>query len=230
MPNYADEKIPLSDHDKKLIEKESALRSKEQGRLAKLVAEYQGGNDECFDDIYMIYKPKFERLAYRMNCEDIVQELSISLINAVNTYKDDSPAKFNTYFWHCARNRIGTINIYNTAQKRTAEFGEISLNKQISTDDNVQMEIGDAIEDKDSYDKYDESLFKTFLTNDVYRYLRESDIKAVELLLEGYTLEEIGEQLDGITAPAVHIKLRRLKDKEKAGLNLKRWFSAYNKR
>ena len=40
------------------------------------------------------------------------------------------------------------------------------------------------------------------------------------MLLNGYTLEEIGSALGGITAPAVHIKFRRLKDKKIVGKHL----------
>ena len=54
-----------------------------------------------FEKIYKIYRPKFDRLSYRMNNEDITQELSIALLKAVRTFKTGMPAKFNTYF--CAR-------------------------------------------------------------------------------------------------------------------------------
>lgn len=212
--------------DKDIDEEAVEVNSEDQMKLETAVREYQNGISESFDYIYGFYRPKLERLGYRKNDEDIVQELSIVLLKAIETYDKSAGAKFNTYFWKCARNHIGTLNIRKSAKKRTAEFGIVSMQQSLNTKDS-EAEIGDFIEDKECAMDYDESIFKMFLAENVYEHLKENEVKAIEMLLLGYTLEEIGSALGGITAPAVHIKFRRLKDKKVVGKHLKQLFESY---
>lgn len=223
----------LDDFEKRFAMKEDELEeeivevdSEGQRKLEKAVKEYQQGITESFDYIYDFYRPKLERLGYRKNDEDLVQELSIVLLKAIETYDKSCGAKFNTYFWKCARNHIGTLNIRKSAKKRTAENGVVSMQQSLSVKDS-EAEIGDFIEDKDAVVDYDDKIFRMFLDENVYKYLKDNEIKAIEMLLLGYTLEEIGAALGGITAPAVHIKFRRLKDKKVVGKHLRQLLESH---
>lgn len=189
--------------------------------LEQAVIDYNINNvPEAFDFIYEHYKPKLERLAFKKKDEDLVQELSLALLNAIETFDIDGGAKFNTYFWKCAQNHMGTLKIRNNAKKRTAEFGTVSMQQQFSTNE-AEVELGAFIEDEGAEYDYDRKLFNMFLDDNVYPYLKESEIRSIKMLLSGYTLEEIGEFLDGITAPAVFMKFRRLANKKHVGKQLK---------
>ena len=69
------------------------------------------------------------------------------------------------------------------------------------------------------------STFKISLRDDIYPFLRDDEIIACEMIQDGYGLEFIGERLGGISAPAVHVKLRRLANKKIIGKKLR---SLYN--
>lgn len=188
--------------------------------LEDAVADFQSGEKEAFEYIYNHYKPKLERLSYRQNDEDLVQELSIVLMRAVETFNNGCGAKFNTYFWKCARNHMGTLNIRKSAKKRTAEFGTVSMQQSFNTKDS-DVELGAFIEDKNGELNYEKRNFHMVLEENIYPYLKESEVKAIKMLLDGYTLEEIGEALGGITAPAIHVKFRRLAEKKIVGKQLR---------
>lgn len=193
--------------------------------LEQAAMDYKNGELEAFDYIYSHYKPKLERLSYRQKDEDLVQELSIVLLNAVQTFDINGNAKFNTYFWKCARNHMGTLNIRKSAKKRTCSQGVISMQQSFSSNE-TEVEYGTFIEDKVSTQCYQDSLFNIILEENIFPFLKSSEITAIKLLLQGYTLEEIGKQLGGITAPAVHVKLKRLSNKKEVGKQLRELYNA----
>lgn len=197
--------------------------------LEQAVADYQEGTDEAFDYLYDYYKPKLERLSYRKNDEELVQELGIVLLRAIQTFDDSCGAKFNTYFWKCARNHMGTLNIRKRAKKRTAENGIVSMQQPFSMNNSKdsEAEIGSLIKDTEGELSYEKSMFHMTLEQNVFPYLKENEITAIKMLLDGYTLEEIGQQLGGITAPAVHVKFRRLAEKKHVGKQLRLLYEMY---
>jgi RNA polymerase sigma factor (sigma-70 family) len=194
--------------------------------LEDAVQDFQAGEQTAFDYIFNHYKPKLERLAWRKNDEDLIQELSIVLLRAIQTFDIAGGAKFNTYFWKCARNHIGTLNIRRNAKKRTAEHGVVSMQQSFNTKDS-EVELGTFIEDKSVESNYEQKLFRMILEENVFPYLKDNEVKAIEMLLNGYTLEEIGQALGGITAPAVHVKFRRLAEKKHVGKQLRLLYEMY---
>ena len=173
------------------------------------VRAYQNGNESSFSIIYNVYKPKFDRMAKRFKNEDLSQELCYALVKAVKTYSKNSVAKFNTYFWTCARNHIGSLNIRAGAKKRTAEFGEISINTQVYTENGNCVEVGDIIEDP-AYEKNEERrMFEFFLEDKVFGNLKENEVKTVKMFMRGYTLEDISKVFH-ISSPAVYAKIKKL--------------------
>ena len=148
-----------------------------------------------------------------MNNEDITQELSIALLKAVRTFKTGMPAKFNTYFWKIARNHIGTMNIKNNAKKRTADGGVVSIHSVINVDGS-EIEFGDMIEDETFGQQFEDATLRAFLHNTIFPHMKDLDKQALQLYLKGYTLEEIGNRLGGMSAPAIHVKIKQLKSRE----------------
>lgn len=207
--------------------------------LERAVYDYQiNGIKEAFDYVYSHYKPILDRLAWREKNEDLSQELSEVLWNAVKKYNFDPNVKFNTFFWTCARNHMGTQKIRRDAQKRSGakkvqkvvlnhETGEeeviteiiktkvVSLQSLVTHKDS-ETELGELIESKifendfkmKDLDVCLKDLFESGL-------IKEKEITAVKMIMQGFTLFEIGQRLNGITAPAVHIMLRRLGERKK---------------
>ncbi|MDF2534862.1 MAG: hypothetical protein K0R18_1021 [Bacillales bacterium] len=201
--------------------------------LEQAVYDYLNGEDTAFDYIYDHYRPVLERLAYRKNDEDLAQELSIVLYHAVQKFDILAGVKFNTFFWTCAQNHIGTQNIRKNAQKRSGaqkvektvineETGEeevimeviktkvISLQTTLKNKES-ETEIGNFVESDYAKADYKKANLKVALEQLLELKLISEDEKlAIELIGDGDTLAEIGAKLGGITAPAVHVKLRRL--------------------
>jgi RNA polymerase sigma factor (sigma-70 family) len=185
--------------------------------------------DEAFEEVFKHYKPILVRLGSRRNDEDLTAELNAVLIKAMETFDNTCGAKFNTYFWKCARNHMGTLSIRKNAKKRTAEHGIVSIQQTMvaKSSKDSEVELVNFIEDESLIANYEERIFRLTLSEKIYPYLKDDEITAIEMLLDGYTLEEIGHQLDNITAPAVHIKLKRLADKKTVGKQLKQIFEKY---
>jgi RNA polymerase sigma factor (sigma-70 family) len=198
------------------------------GLLESYVLRYQQGEFDLFDDIYYFYIQKFERVARRCHNEDLVQELSIALLKAVQSYKANNKAKFNTYFWRIARNHMGSLKIKDSAQKRKTTMQVVSINSpvgnaSISSGDS-QMELSEIIPDESVDREFTNADFRVFMEQQIFKHLSEQDKAAINYYLEGYTLDEIGQKLDNITAPAIYIKLKRLKDKKAIGDKIIDWY------
>lgn len=185
--------------------------------LEQAVKEYQNGNLKSFDYLYAHYKPIFERVSYRYNDDELSQELSIVLYKAALTFDVSCGAKFNTYFWKCARNHMGTLRIRKNAKKRTAENGIVSMQHSFGTRDESDMVVSDYVEDPACLKNYNDSVFELALKDKIYPFLKKDDITAIKMIMQGFTLEEIGKYLGGITAPAVHVKFRRFANKKNIG-------------
>jgi DNA-directed RNA polymerase sigma subunit (sigma70/sigma32) len=194
--------------------------------LEQAVQDFQVGTLEAFDFLFNYYKPIFDRVSYRHNDDDLSQELSIVLYRAALTFDLNGGAKFNTYYWKCARNHMGTLRIRKNAKKRTAEFGIVSIQQSFSTKDS-DVELGAFIEDPDCDKSYNHKMFQLVLEDKIYPFLKEDEITAVKMIMQGYTLEEIGKKLGGITAPAVHVKFRRLANKKYVGKQLQELYQLY---
>ena len=184
------------------------------------ILQYQQGKESMFDEIFNKYKSKLERVSNRKGNKELFGELIEVLWIAVKTFKVEYGVKFNTYYWKCANNHLGILNIRKNAKKRQSDNNTISLSKTVSNSDN-ETNMESFIEDKNSNVEFNNILFNTFLEKNIFPKLNESEVKTINMLLEGYTLEEIGEELGGLTAPAILVKLRRLANKPVVGKQLK---------
>ena len=223
-----DDKVNYKEQKKYI--KERLIQSKniaKEGLLEEYVIRYQNGELNLFDDIYYFYIPKFERVAYRSHNEDLIQELSIALLRAVKSYKNNNKAKFNTYFWRIARNHMGTLWIRDSAQKRKTSMQLVSFNAPVNNSlisGDAQLELSEIVPDESVDREFTNADFRVFMEQQIFEHLSESDRDAINYYLEGYTLDEIGKKLDNVSAPAVYIKLKRLKDKKYIGEKIVNWY------
>ena len=223
-----DDKVNYKEQKKYI--KERLIQSKniaKEGLLEEYVIRYQNGELNLFDDIYYFYIPKFERVAYRSHNEDLIQELSIALLRAVKSYKNNNKAKFNTYFWRIARNHMGTLWIRDSAQKRKTSMQLVSFNAPVNNSlisGDAQLELSEIVPDESVDREFTNADFRVFMEQQIFEHLSESDRDAINYYLEGYTLDEIGKKLDNVSAPAVYIKLKRLKDKKNIGEKIVNWY------
>ena len=223
-----DDKVNYKEQKKYI--KERLIQSKniaKEGLLEEYVIRYQNGELNLFNYIYYFYIPKFERVAYRSHNEDLIQELSIALLRAVKSYKNNNKAKFNTYFWRIARNHMGTLWIRDSAQKRKTSMQLVSFNAPVNNSlisGDAQLELSEIVPDESVDREFTNADFRVFMEQQIFEHLSESDRDAINYYLEGYTLDEIGKKLDNVSAPAVYIKLKRLKDKKNIGEKIVNWY------
>lgn len=191
----------------------SGLKVKNLSDLDAYIFTYQKNRDEdLFNMIYKFYIPKFKYIAFKMSNEDIEQELSIALLSAINTFKEGTNAKFNTYFWTCAKNHLGVLKTHNWAKKRANNNYLTSLQQLITASDGSNTELGDLIEDYKSDMPFAEVNFTTFLETTIYPIINEDDRFIISKFIEGYTHEEISKMLR-VSTQYVHTKFRRLGSK-----------------
>lgn len=189
--------------------------SAEDNKLNDLILKYQNtannndySTDIIFEQIYNLYKNKFNRVSVRMNNEDISQELSIALFNAVRTFNTKYLAKFNTYFWKVARNYIGTLKIKDNAKKRIGK--QILYLDQPINFDGEEVMLGDIIEDPSMENQFDDIILDEFLEKELYNQISEADVQIFKLYLQGYTITEISQLLD-TTVINIFTRIKRIK-------------------
>lgn len=187
------------------------------------VLRYQQGDKKIFNEIFDKYKPILERVSIRKGNKDLFGELIEVLWTAVESFNIDYGVKFNTYYWKCANNHLGILHIRKNAKKRQSNNTAISLNKCVGSDGDVDIES--FIEDKSSCNEMDSVLFNTFLEENIFPKISESEVQTIKMILQGFTLEEIGDSLGGLTAPAIHVKLRRLAKKPIIGKQLRELYN-----
>ena len=192
---------------------ESAL-SITPDQLDKMIISYQQNPEEdLFNKIYKIYKPKFEKFAYKMKNEDMVQELSLALLKAVGTFQLGKQAKFNTYFWTVARNHIGTLKMKKVTNRRQINNIAISLQSAVHLE-NGEVEIGALIEDENVQRELDDLSLKVFMEKEIYRYLPEKEAQAIQLYIDGYTMDYISKKTK-LSVASIYGKINKLKKNEK---------------
>lgn len=220
------EQLDLEDED-------MDIDSSEQLTLENAVRDFQNGESEAFDYIFGQYKPKLDRLAYRKNDDELAQELSIVLMHAVERFDATANVKFNTFFWTCAQNHMGTQKIRKNAQKRSGAkkvevtainpetgleetFVEIVKTKVVSLQATMnakdsEVEVGAFIESTSFKNQFDDSELMICL-RELHEtgQIKEKEMKAIMMIMDGSTLAEVGQELGGVTAPAIHVMLRRL--------------------
>jgi RNA polymerase sigma factor (sigma-70 family) len=208
--------------------------------LEKEVFRYTQQNDSgAFDRLYNYFKPHFERISFQKKDEDLIQELSVVLWNATSKYDFSSGYKFKTFFWTCVHNHIGTKKIRQGAKKRSGaqsfmvktynhetnveEYVEqvvtattVSIHLKVNSTDDQNSEIGCFIESeitKNDYLNLEKKICLEKLASS--EFLKDREKKAIMLFLDGYNLKEIGVELGGLTASAIHFMFKRLSKKEK---------------
>ena len=193
------------------------MRSKKiDSLLNDLVMQYKNIIDEnqkndIFNQIYDHYKAKFSKIAFKLKNEDIIQELSIALLKAIDTYDNTKATKFNTYFWKIAQNYIGIINYYNNASKRMPTLPLIYLDQPVVVDgSNESVQLGEVIEDINVTNENKDIDFYIFLETDIFINLPLVHTIIIKLFLCGYTMTEIANLLN-TNASTIQNKIRSIR-------------------
>lgn len=173
----------------------------------------ESNTEEIFNRIFEIYEPIIKRFSYRKQDEDLYAELLSILWRAVETYNFEGGTKFNTYFWVCVHNHLKCLNVKNNALKRISDKNLVYLNKTTINENGNETEL--FLPDLNAENEFSEMMFSSFLQKSIYPHLKDNEIDAIKMLLNGYTLDEIGRYLNNISAPGVHVKLRRLAKNKK---------------
>lgn len=222
------------------IQLDQTKAAKSKVDIEQAVYDYLNGEEDAFDYIYSHYRPVLDRLGVRKQDDDLSQELSIVLYNAVQRFDILAGVKFNTFFWTCAQNHIGTQNIRRGAQKRSgAQKVETTVVNEETGETEVVIEVlktkvvslQSTLKNKDS-----ETEVSNFVENNLAKLdykksnldmslaqisesglINEKEMTAIKMVVQGATLAEIGQVLGNITAPAVHVMLRRLGKKKQVG-------------
>ena len=122
-------------------------------------------------------------------------------------------ARYNTFIFKYIKNQINVINNNLNAKKREANKNTISIQMNNSDGENKETTLEDIIEDKNQEISFKNIEFNIILQN-LLNKLKDDEKKAINLVIEGYSLKEIGKILGNITAPAIFTKLRRLRNKK----------------
>ena len=166
-----------------------------------LVIQYQQIKNEIlkndiFNKIYKCYKNQFNYIAFKFHNEDLIQELSIALLKALDKYDKDRGTNFNNYFWKIAKNHIHIIAYYNHAIKRLPTIPLVYLDQPIqSHKSNECIYLYDIIEDQYITQFYKDLNFYLFLEQEIYKLLSPMNIAIIKLYLCGYTIIEIAHIL-----------------------------------
>jgi RNA polymerase sigma factor (sigma-70 family) len=221
--NNKKKKVKLIDIFKKIFN--SKENKSKDDKLNGLIKEYQKTrNEDVFAQIYKIYEPIILNMSKGKDEVNInyESELNLALFNAVLNYDTENRtnATFKTYFIKCAKNQVNVINLGLNAQKRKSMKGCLSMqsNNKIN-EKGEELTLENVIEDVSAANSFQE-IERNAVLDTVMSLLRDDEKKAVTLIMQGYTLKEIGEKLGNISAPAIHSKLKRLANNSVIAANI----------
>lgn len=128
--------------------------------------------------------------------EDIQQESYITLMELVNTYRDDQNASFKTFLYVCVLRKIKAMLRHYLSQKNLANIYAISLDDFISEDSNIYLAELNKNPDKLSEPEYrfnfDEAM-KRF--KNVYNNLSDKDRVVYDLSSSDVSYQEASKIL-----------------------------------
>ena len=133
-------------------------------------------NDDIYEIFLQKYKPLINKISYKYlkyaksvgyEIDDLYQIASISLYEAVRSYRDNQGSLFYTYLYHCIDNNIKTeLRNQNTKKK-------LALNESISYDKNyldTDIPLINFLKDENAIDPFD------------YMLNRELEIKYINFI------------------------------------------------
>ena len=185
----------------------------------ELVYLAQEGNEEAINLIYQKYKPIIVKKSknailyathHGIDINDIMQEGYIGLDEAIHNFFQDGDASFYTFAMICIDRKI--VNYL----KRATGSKDKTLNDAVSIDDSLERVIGNKTNIESlMVDREEEKLiiekFRLVLTN------FERDV--FDLLIIGYTFEEIGKYLNR-DVKSIYNTFHRIKNKFKKNIKI----------
>lgn len=93
-----------------------------------------------FEMAQRIYRPKIEAFAHQKfrtlpgtDPDDLVSELLEVLWLCTNTYNPNKGAKFNTYFWECAKRRFLDLHKAASRRMRVGDYDRVWIEAEALT-------------------------------------------------------------------------------------------------
>ena len=172
----------------------------------ELVARYQNGEKDVFDEIYARYKNAVLSYAHTVFCigadiEDVIQEGILGLLKGVENYNGKS--SFKNFAFLCIKtNMIKGV-------KKLLSNKNLPLNSAIDISEcekelaRVEQDLEDTVIFKEAFDK---------LMQKASEVLSIFEQKVLKLFLEGYSYTEIATQLNK-SAKTCDNALQRIKRK-----------------
>lgn len=192
----------------------------------ELIRRIRANEEEAREDLVTKYVPMVKYIIRNyyssfLDCEDLLQEGLIGLLNAIEEYKpEEYDVKFSTFAYICIIRRIYNVIKHTSGNKHRLLNEATSLQTPVGLDE--KRMIIDFVEDR-THQVDPEEILEERLINDIIGQVLKNHLSLLEYavitrLLQGYTASEIEEEM-GIglkvidnARTRVKTKLRRLID------------------
>ena len=188
----------------------------EDNQLILKAREAQNSNNEYFNAIYERYEKLLKHITRKYflinngSIEDLEQEASIGLLDAINNYNIEKGASFKTFLTTVVERRIMNVVRKENAKKNQAMINYISIDDILSDVDpdteklpNISESPEDLMIREDKINDMKEVLKKN---------LTQSENEILSYYLKGFKYKEIAKKT-GISAKKVDNKLYSIKNK-----------------
>ena len=129
--------------------------------------------------------------------EDIQQESYVTLMDTVNTYRDDQNASFKTFLYVCVLRKIKSMLRHYLCQKNIANVYTVSLDDYINEESNIYtIELNknpDRLSEPEYRFNYNEAVTRV---NDVYRNMNDKDKLILDMSLKSVSYEDASKLLN----------------------------------
>lgn len=157
----------------------------------QLISKIRGGDEAAMEEIILKYKSMVEAIAMKyiyspLEKDDLVQEGTIGLLAAINSYTYNKGTQFKTYANICINNAV------QNAIKKVSRLKDIPQENTVSLDDDY-LEYCAALSAEDEY-LAQESV--SSLSEALYEKLSKFENEVIKLHMTGCSYAEIARKLD----------------------------------
>lgn len=160
-------------------------------------------------------------MLYKISCirpdgseaDDFMQECSLALLDAVDSYSSENKASFRTYAGVCIDNRLKSVLRKSVSEKNKPLSGYVEINDYFSS-----SEAGSAV--SKGSDPEEQILVResvTELRQRLAEQLSKTEYEVFSMYLNGRSYEDIAKSI-GVSQKTVDNALQRVRRKLKVGL------------
>lgn len=186
----------------------------------ELLYMYRTGDQYAFHQLHKIYRPSVDYLVNRYIrmipsmqsvAEDLKQEGMIAVFTAINTYRYDRDATFETYVNILIKRRLYNASRFYISKVSVNGFWEIGLSNEIMENRRFYTTEYNSPEYALQFNEANRKLNKTV------RKMKEIDRKVVETWKNDYTYLQASQKL-GITEKSYDARLQKVRKKIRKAL------------